>query len=87
MKLISIILPTFNRGDYYLKKAILSVVNQTYKNWELIIIDNFSKDNTVEVVERFDDKRIKFFQINNCGIIAKSRNYGIKKAAEIILRF
>ena len=62
MKLISIILPTFNRGDYYLKKAILSVVNQTYKNWELIIIDNFSKDNTVEVVERFDDKRIKFFK-------------------------
>ena len=87
MKLISIILPTFNRGDYYLKKAILSVVNQTYKNWELIIIDNFSKDNTVEVVERFDDKRIKFFQINNCGIIAKSRNYGIKKSSGDYIAF
>ena len=78
-KLVSIVLPTFNRGDKFLKRAIDSVISQTYKNWELIIIDNNSKDNTEELVNSYGEKKIKFFKINNFGIISRSRNYDSKK--------
>ncbi len=64
-----------------LKEAINSVLCQTYPNWELLIIDNFSTDNTQEVINNFNDPRIKTFQLNNNGVIAISRNYGIKKAS------
>jgi len=84
--LVSIILPTFNRREE-LKKAINSVIDQTYTNWELIIIDNFSSDETKENINKFNDKRIKFYQIKNNGIIAKSRNYGIDKASGEIISF
>jgi len=75
--LISIIVPTYNHA-MFIKKAIISVKNQTYKNWELIIIDNFSTDNTQKIIKNFRDKRLKYYKIKNDGIIAKSRNFGIK---------
>ena len=77
--LITIIIPTYNMAAL-LKDAINSVLSQTYQNWELLIIDNFSTDNTIEVINNFEDTRIKTFQLNNNGSIAISRNYGIKKA-------
>jgi glycosyltransferase involved in cell wall biosynthesis len=83
---ISIIIPTFNRARE-LNRAIESVINQTYKNWELIIIDNNSSDNTDEVVSKFNDSRILLFKINNNGIIAKSRNLGIKKSSGSFIAF
>ena len=52
---ISIILPTFN-AEKYLEKTILSIINQNYKNFELIIIDNESKDNTINIVNKFKKK-------------------------------
>ena len=48
----SVVIPTYNRCDL-LKKAVNSVLTQTYKNFEIIIIDNHSEDNTQEVVESF----------------------------------
>ena len=75
----SIILPTFNSYDY-LRNAIISIVNQTFIEWELIIIDNYSSDNTIKLIKSFNDSRIKFYKIRNKGIHAKSRNFGIKKA-------
>ena len=77
--LFSVILPTFNRSGL-VKKAIQSVINQDYKNWELIIIDNYSKDNTEELVKQFSDERIIFNKFKNDGVIARSRNFGIKSA-------
>lgn len=74
--LVSIVLPTYNHAEH-IGRAIQSVIDQTYQNWELIIIDNFSTDDTDEVVSRFDDTRIKFHKIKNEGIISKSRNKGI----------
>lgn len=74
----SIILPTFNRA-YILWKAILSVVAQKYYNWELIIIDDGSNDDTYKLVKEFRDKRMKYFKQKNKGA-PKARNLGLKKA-------
>ncbi len=84
--LVSIILPTYNCA-HYLHRSVGSVLRQTYLNWELIIIDNYSVDKTAEVVAKFNDKRIKFLQTHNEGIIAKSRNLGIKEARGDFIAF
>ncbi|MBT5862849.1 MAG: glycosyltransferase, partial [Gammaproteobacteria bacterium] len=73
---ISIILPTYNRAELFLERAIDSVVNQSYKDWELIIIDNNSTDNTKVLVDSYKDKQIYLYGISNNGNIAKSRNLG-----------
>ena len=74
--LVSVILPTFNHAKY-LKTAIESVINQNYLSWELIIIDNNSVDETLEIINSYSDNRIKYCKIQNNGIIAASRNLGI----------
>ena len=74
--LVSIVIPTYNHGNY-IGKAIKSLINQTYQNWEAVIIDNHSTDQTYQEIKNYSDSRIKYFEINNNGVIAKSRNYGI----------
>ena len=78
---VSIILPTYNRASSYLKEAIDSVINQSYMNWELIVIDNNSTDNTIDLVKSYKSNKIFIYQINNNGVIAKSRNLGIEKSS------
>ena len=73
----SIIMPSYNHG-HLIKQSIQSVVNQDFINWELLIIDNNSSDKTKEIIKSFEDPRIKSYTIENQGIIAKSRNYGLK---------
>ena len=75
--LISIIIPTYNHAKF-ISKALNSVISQNYKNWEAIIIDNNSIDQTEKILSRYKDPRIKNIKINNNGIIAKSRNLGIE---------
>jgi glycosyltransferase involved in cell wall biosynthesis len=77
--LVSIVIPTFNNGRY-LGRAIQSVFDQTYKNWEVIIIDNHSADNTDEVMANFSDPRLRYIKIKNNGVIAVSRNAGLRNA-------
>lgn len=79
MPFISIVIPTYNHARF-LFRALQSVMNQTYQNWEAIVIDNNSKDETNKVISEFRDPRIKFFKIVNNGVIAKSRNLGIRSA-------
>jgi glycosyltransferase involved in cell wall biosynthesis len=74
--LISVVLPTYNHGEF-IGKAIQSVLSQTYQNFEIIVIDNNSVDETYKVISGFNDDRIKYYLIDNDGIIAKSRNWGI----------
>jgi glycosyltransferase involved in cell wall biosynthesis len=76
--LVSVITPTYNRAKI-LPTAIKSVQNQTYKKWEMIIIDDGSTDNTRRVVESFKDARLRYFQQANGGP-TKARNFGLSKA-------
>jgi glycosyltransferase involved in cell wall biosynthesis len=77
--LVSVVIPTYNHARY-LGRALQSVIDQTYTNWEAIIIDNHSTDNTDEVVASFVDSRITYLKIHNNGVIAASRNAGIRLA-------
>ncbi|MDD5454425.1 MAG: glycosyltransferase [Candidatus Ratteibacteria bacterium] len=76
--LISVIIPAYNRAKF-LEEAVKSVLAQTYKNWELIIVDDGSTDDTSEVVKKFLDERIIYLHQDNKGASA-ARNKGILKA-------
>jgi len=77
--LISIIIPTYNVSDL-LKLTIKSVLNQSYKNYEIIIIDDGSEDDTEEVVRNFNNEKISYFKLGHTGMPAKVRNKGIEEA-------
>lgn len=83
---VSVVMPTFNYG-HFIGEAICSVLSQTFHDFELIIVDNFSSDNTTEVVSAFQDERIRFHQFNNKGSIAAARNFGWNKARGEIIAF
>jgi len=78
-ELISVVMPTYNHAAF-IGGAIGSVLNQTYSNFELIIVDNYSGDNTEAVVTACGDSRIRYVKFLNKGIIAAARNYGIRLA-------
>jgi len=73
---ISVIMPTLN-AEKYLKEAIDSILAQTFKNFEFIIIDDNSTDNTLNIINEYKDKRIKLIKGKNKGI-ASALNLGIK---------
>lgn len=74
----SIVIPTYNQANF-LKKCLNSVFKQTFKNFEVIIIDNSSTDHTKEIISKYK-KKIVYKKISNQGVIAKSRNIGIKNS-------
>lgn len=77
--LISVVIPTYNHA-HYLGRALESVKQQTYAYWEVIIVDNHSQDNTDQVVREFNDPRFHLLKIHNAGVIAASRNKGVRAA-------
>lgn len=77
--LISVITPTYNRAAF-LKRAISSVLNQTYRNFEMIIADDCSTDNTEQMVSGIDDERIKYIKLESNKGPAGARNEAIKTA-------
>lgn len=77
--LITIITPTYNRG-HLIERAIKSVLAQTYTNWELLIVDDASTDNTPEVMAQYTDERIHYIRYKNNGGNAVARNVGVKAA-------
>jgi glycosyltransferase involved in cell wall biosynthesis len=83
---VSVVIPTYNRAKE-LKRALNSVQAQTFSNWEVLVVDNNSEDNTNEIVASFNDSRIKLFKIHNHGVIAASRNMGIKEAQGVHIAF
>ena len=77
--LVSIVIPTFNRS-HTIKRAIESVVSQTYSDWELIVVDNSSTDDTLEVLSEFSGINISVLTVDNKGVIGHSRNVGINNS-------
>ena len=82
---ISIIVPIYN-SEKYLKKCIDSLINQTMKNIEIILINDGSTDNSEKIIKEYKDERIKYFKNKNQGI-GKTRNFGIKKSSGKYLMF
>lgn len=78
--LISIIMPVYN-GEKYIASAIESVLGQAYENWELIVVDDCSKDSTAEIIEVFTDSRIKYTKNKANSGCAVSRNNGLDIAS------
>ncbi len=83
--MFSVIIPTFNRANY-IKRAIDSVLNQSYKDFELIVIDDGSSDNTPLVLKSYKDKIKVITNKSNKGV-SYSRNIGIKIAKNPIIAF
>ena len=78
--LVSIGIPTYNRASSYLKQALQSAVNQTYKNIEIIVSDNCSSDDTESVVRAFNDPRIRYYrQKENIGPL-NNRNFCLQQS-------
>ena len=80
--LVSVITPTYNSGKF-IGKTIESVIGQTYKNWEMIVVDDGSTDDTESIARSYSskDSRIKYLSLgHNSGRPAVPRNYGIKHA-------
>lgn len=83
---VSIVIPAYNQAGF-LKEALESLLKQTVTDWEAIVVNNFSDDATVEVVESFEDPRIQLVNFKNQGVIAASRNQGARLAKAEVLAF
>ena len=82
---ISIIVPIYN-AEKYIKKCLDSLINQTKKELEFILVNDGSIDNTEEIIKEYHDDRIKYYKNKNQGI-GKTRNFGIEKAASKYIMF
>jgi len=80
--LVTIVTPIYN-GEKYIAETIKSVITQTYQNWEMLIVDDCSTDDSIEIVQRYEakDERIKLIRLNsNFGGPARPRNIGLENA-------
>lgn len=82
---VSIIVPIYN-AEEYISKCIESLINQTYKNLEIILLNDGSKDNTDSIIKSYKDKRIKYIKKENTGI-GNTRNLGIASSTGDYLMF
>jgi glycosyltransferase involved in cell wall biosynthesis len=76
--IISVLMPVYN-SQKYIRKAIKSILSQTFKDFELLIVDDGSFDNSVDIVNEFKDSRIKIFQKEHKGLV-QTLNYGINQS-------
>ncbi|MCK5112372.1 MAG: glycosyltransferase family 2 protein [Thermoplasmatales archaeon] len=86
LKRVSVIIPTYNRPDF-LKKAIKTVLNQTYKNLEILVIDDASTADNQKIINNFNDNRIIYFKNKTRRGASYSRNVGIKNAKGKFIAF
>lgn len=75
--LVSVVIPTYNHAGF-LREALESLVAQTFSDWEALVVNNYSEDGTLDVIEAFNDPRIRVDNFRNNGVIGASRNRGIR---------
>lgn len=85
MPFFSVIIPLYNK-DKYIENTVNSVINQTYKDFEIIIINDGSTDNSLNIIKSFTDNRIQIINKENQGLCS-SRNVGIKMAKGYFIAF
>lgn len=83
--LISIVIPLYNK-EKHIKKTVLSVLDQTFTNFEIIVINDGSIDNSLKALDTIKDERLKIFSTINQGV-SKARNFGISKAKGKFIAF
>lgn len=86
MPLVSVIVTTYNRKDL-LSETLNSILNQTFQDFELIVVDNFSNYDFFSHIKSFESSKIIAFQNRNNGVIAANRNYGLKQAQGNFIAF
>jgi glycosyltransferase involved in cell wall biosynthesis len=84
--LVSIVIPIYN-SEYYIRETIVSILNQSYNNWELLCIDDGSTDESASIVQSFQDDRIRYIRNEKNSGIAYSRNRGIHEAKGELIAF
>ena len=84
--LVSIIINCFN-GEKYLKEALISVINQSYKNWEVIFWDNQSTDSSATIFKSYHDKRFKYYYATRHTRLYEARNEAIKRSSGEFIAF
>jgi teichuronic acid biosynthesis glycosyltransferase TuaG len=77
--LVSIITPSYNSAKF-IKQCIESVIAQTYTNWEMLIVDDYSADNSLQILKKYNDKRIQLIELDKNVGASESRNVAIRKA-------
>jgi glycosyltransferase involved in cell wall biosynthesis len=84
---VSVVIGAYNCG-LYIKETVLSVINQVFKNWELVIVDDGSTDDTYKIISNIRDDRIRVIRLDkNSGLPAISRNTGIKASRGEFIAF
>lgn len=83
---VSIVIPTYNHAEF-LQQALNSVVEQTFSDWEAIIVNNFSDDATLQIIDQFNEPRFRVINFHNHGVIAASRNEGVRHSRASIIAF
>jgi len=86
MPAVSVIIPTYNRAEF-LRLAITSVLNQTFQDFEIVVVDDASEDHTHEVVHNFCDKRIKYIRHEVNKRVAATRNTGVLNSSGDYIAF
>ena len=85
MPFFSVIIPVFNK-EKFIEATLKSVLNQIFIDFEILIIDDGSTDNSAKIIKRFDDPRIRYFYKENSGV-SSARNDGIEKAQSNYISF
>ena len=81
------ILMTFFNEEKFIQRSLKSLINQSFKNWEAVIIDDCSSDNSADIVKKFKDQRIKYFKLQKHRGRTKALNLVYKNVKENIFLF
>ena len=73
----SVVMPTYNQAEY-LKLSLQSVLDQTFRDFDVVVVNNHSTDNTLDVIDQIKDERVRVIDYQNNGVIGAARNVGIK---------